>query len=142
MPDDTAPLGGKANLAGPIKPGEVRNPKGQNQWSVAQAALAQFMRETPDPKNPDRTRFRNILLAAYTSALVPGPKGAADRKWLGEMAAGKPKQQVDLSSEDGSMSPNRKPTTAETRQELDRVLAAIKEEVEAGQTNTEPKDEP
>jgi hypothetical protein len=37
------------------------------------------------------------------------------------------KQQVDLTSSDRSMSPNRKPTTAEARQELDRILAALDE---------------
>jgi hypothetical protein len=63
------------------------------------------------------------------------------RKTLIEQYAGRPKQQIDLSSEDGSMSPNRKPTTAETRQELDRVLAALKEEVGDPPT-TEPKAEP
>jgi hypothetical protein len=63
------------------------------------------------------------------------------RKTLIEQYAGRPKQQLDLSSEDGSMSPNRKPTTAETRQELDRVLAALKEEVGDPPT-TEPKAEP
>jgi hypothetical protein len=49
------------------------------------------------------------------------------RKGLREQYAGKPHAQVDLTSSDLSMSPNRKPTTAEARQELDRILAAIDE---------------
>jgi len=32
---------------------------------------------------------------------------------------------VDLTSSDHSMSPNPKPTTAEARQELDRIMAAL-----------------
>jgi len=48
-------------------------------------------------------------------------------KTLIEQWAGRPKQQVDLTSSDRSMSPNRKPTTAEARQELDRILTALDE---------------
>lgn len=38
---------------------------------------------------------------------------------------GKPTESLEIESPSGSMSPSRKATTAETRQELDRVLEAL-----------------
>jgi hypothetical protein len=49
------------------------------------------------------------------------------RRGLREAYSGRPHQAIDLSSKDGSMSPTRKPTTAEARQELDRILTALDE---------------
>lgn len=84
-----------ANLKSP-KPGEPgRNPKGTNRWQRAQATLSRFLDEVASA-NGDETRFQRILFAAYTSALVPGARGAADRKLLIEMKAGRAKQQIDV----------------------------------------------
>ena len=87
-----------------IKPGEVRNPKGINGPKKYQAKVAAFYAEVAEAGG-DKTRFERILLATYTSALVPGPKGAMDRKLIWEQCAGKAKQQVDITSEDGTLRP-------------------------------------
>jgi hypothetical protein len=82
--------------------GKSGNPTGMNGWRKAQARIAKFMKAiaNPDTKSTD-TRFDRLLLAAYTSALVPGPKGAIDRKLLIEQVAGKAKQQVELTGNNG-----------------------------------------
>jgi hypothetical protein len=64
-------------------------------------AIAKFLEDAS--ADPTCTRFQKILLATYTSAIVPGPKGAADRRTLIEYYAGKPKQSVDLSNEAGDL---------------------------------------
>ena len=80
----------------PIKPGERRNPNGTNSWKKAQARIAAFMRGfSADGKT---SRWEKVLLAAYTSALVPGPKGAPDRRLLIEQYAGRAKVQVDVNA--------------------------------------------
>ena len=72
---------------------------------------------------PDDTpRIDVVLRREFIASLGKSERG---RQGLREQYAGKPRQQMDLSSEDGSMSPSRKATTAETRQELDRVLEAL-----------------
>jgi hypothetical protein len=90
-----------ANLR-PGAPDGPHNPTGKN-GRTAQIAIAKFL-EDPSA-DPTSTRFQKILLAAYTSAIVPGPKGAVDRKTLIEHYAGKPRQGLDLSNEDGSIRP-------------------------------------
>jgi len=90
-----------ANLHKP-ELGEVRNARGVNGWG-AQNAIAKFLEEPS--ADPTCTRFQKILLATYTSAIVPGPKGAADRRTLIEHYAGKPRQALDLSNEDGTLRP-------------------------------------
>lgn len=80
-----------------IKPGEVRNPKGMNGWKMAQSRIAAFMREVANPETGSQeTRFERVLLATYTSALVPGPRGAPDRRLIVEQCAGKAKQQIEI----------------------------------------------
>lgn len=90
-----------ANLRSPA-PGEARNPHGRNGRGT-QLVIAKFLEEPS--ADPTSTRFQKILLAAYTSAIVPGPKGAVDRKTLIEHYAGKPRQGLDLSNEDGTLQP-------------------------------------
>lgn len=92
-----------ANLK-PIAPGEVRNPRGSSSWQRAQARISEFMSAAAE-RGSDTTRMDRLLLAVYTSALKPGPQGAADRKLLVEQCAGKAKQQVDLTNEDGTILP-------------------------------------
>jgi hypothetical protein len=85
-----------ANLR-PVKPGEPnRNINGTNRWQRSQATLSRFLDEVAN-SNGDETRFQRILLATYTSALMPGPRGAVDRKLLIEMKVGKAKEHIDLS---------------------------------------------
>jgi hypothetical protein len=90
-----------ANLRPPA-PGEARNPHGRN-GRGAQMVIAKFLDEASADANS--TRIQKVLFAAYTSSLIPGPKGAIDRKTLLEYYAGKPRQALDLSSEDGTMRP-------------------------------------
>jgi hypothetical protein len=88
-----------ANLR-PATPGDAnRNPTGKNGHALRADTLKFLADLSADPTS---TRFQKLLLAAYTSGIVPGPKGAADRKLLIELAAGKAKQQLDLSNPDGS----------------------------------------
>jgi len=90
-----------ANLR-PGAPDGPHNPTGKN-GRTAQATIVKFLEEPS--ADPTSTRFQKILLATYTSAIVPGPKGAADRKTLIEYYAGKPRQAIDLSNEDGTLRP-------------------------------------
>ena len=127
-----------------VKPGQVLNKEGKNGHRARQELVADILSEKEDdPKapQPGETRIRNVVLALARETYNGGPGAQSAGKTLLEQFAGKARQQLDLSSEDGSMSPNRKPTTAETRQELDRVLAALKGEVGEAPT-TEPKAEP
>jgi hypothetical protein len=107
MPEQDADGRGKATGSqdalrrNAIKPGEARNPAGTNAWRKAQARIARFMRDV-DPER-EGTRFDNLLQVAYVSALIPGLKGAPDRKALIEQCAGKAKQQVDLSNSDRTL---------------------------------------
>jgi len=81
-----------------IKPGEVRNKSGANGWKKAQSRIARFLREA-DPDDPRRSsRWDNLLLAAYETALIRGLKGSADRKLLIEQVAGKARAQLDLNA--------------------------------------------
>jgi hypothetical protein len=135
------------NLRPGVKGEPPRNPTGKNGRTRAETVAA-FLEEIDDTDMgrvlltkvgcPGGTRIRGLLHREWLAGMG---KSDLARKTLIEQYAGKARQQIDLSSEDGSMSPNRKPTTAETRQELDRVLAALKEEVGDPPT-TEPKAEP
>lgn len=88
--------GSRAALrANAIKPGQCLNPKGVNGWKKAQARIQKFMAELANPGKSEETRLERLMLAAYTSALMPGPKGAPDRRLLIEQCAGKARQQVD-----------------------------------------------
>lgn len=82
-----------------IKPGEVRNKKGTNRWIAAQERFREFAMSLNEK---GEVRDDRILVATYASALIPGPKGAADRKLWHEQLRGKAKQQVELGNTDGS----------------------------------------
>jgi len=105
---------------------------------------------------PGVSRIQAVLHREWLAAMG---KSDLARKGLREAYAGRPHQAVDVTSSDRSMSPNRKPTTAEARQELDAILSALDERapaavtadvatgtVEATEgaaaTDTEPKAEP
>ncbi len=95
-----------------IKPGEKRNPKGTNRWKSALSRISAYLNATANPGTKStETRFDRVLLAAYTSAIMPGSKGAMDRKMLIEQMAGKARQQLEVMGEGGG------PLTTETRQE-------------------------
>lgn len=84
------------------KPGDPPlNPTGKNGRSANHLAFLEWL----DGKAPnqDATRIDNVRRAVYVSSLVPGLKGAADRKLIIEQYHGKAKQQIDLSSDDGSV---------------------------------------
>jgi hypothetical protein len=106
-----------------IKPGECRNPNGMNGWRKAQSRIAEFMKAVANPDTGDETRFDRVLMAAYTSALIPGVKGAPDRKMLIEQVAGKAKAHVELSGPNGGGIPTVNLTVAEQRALLDRILS-------------------
>lgn len=70
-----------------IKPGEVRNKQGVNRWVKAQLRFRSFAMETVD--DDGHTRDDNVLDAIYRSALIEGPRGAADRTLWQEHMRGK-----------------------------------------------------
>jgi hypothetical protein len=82
---------------------------------------------------PDNTPMIDALV--HREIVAGLGKSDLARKGLREQYAGKPRQQMDLSSGAGSMSPGRKATTAETRQELDRVLEALGSAPPAGEVS-------
>ena len=106
-----------ANLRPPIKKGEVRNQAGKNG-----RARSDYIVGILDELDKGQPRIRRVVLAAYRRALRGSDPAA---KFLGEQYGGKARQLIDLTSSDRSMSPDHKSTTAESRQELDRVLAAF-----------------
>lgn len=71
-----------------LKPGQTLNRSGNNGWKRAQARIAAFMSSAASDGS-NVTRMDRILLAAYASALTPGPKGAHDRRLLIEHTAGR-----------------------------------------------------
>ena len=153
-----------ANLRPHVKGDPSRNPEGHN-GRVRAERVAEFL-EAPEDTDiglkiirklglPDNTPRIDVLL--HREFLAGLGKSDLARKGLREQYAGRPRQQMDLTSSDRSMSPNRKPTTAEARQELDRILEALdnpspdestrasdtQEPVEGGAApDSEPKAEP
>jgi hypothetical protein len=86
---------------------------------------------------PDNTPLIEALV--HREVVAGFGKSDLARKGLREQYAGKPRQQVDLTSSDRSMSPNRKPTTAESRQDLAAVAAALELAAKSsGATDEEP----
>jgi hypothetical protein len=77
---------------------------------------------------PGVSRIQAVLHREWLAAMG---KSDLARKGLREAYAGRPHQAVDVTSSDRSMSPNRKPTTAEARQELDAILSALDERAPA-----------
>ena len=100
-----------------IKKGEVRNKLGKNGRERSGYIVGIL-----DELDKGEPRIRKVILAAYKRALRGSDPAA---KFLGEQYGGKARQLIDLTSSDRSMSPNRKPTTAEARQEVDRILATM-----------------
>jgi hypothetical protein len=95
------------------------------------AAFLEEVDQTPIGKSlmakvgcPGVSRIQAVLHREWLAAMG---KSDLARKGLREAYAGRPHQAVDLTSSDRSMSPNRKPTTAEARQELDAILSALDE---------------
>lgn len=94
---------GYANLR-PPKPGEVRNPKGNN--GRKRNELVAEILEEPDEDVKESTRIREVVLATVKLAKSGEIGASAAQKTLIEQYGGKPKAQVDLTSSDGSMSPS------------------------------------
>lgn len=83
------------------KPGDPsRNPTGKN-GRVRREIVAAFMEE-PSGSDPDICKGRRVLESIYRRALKGSDQAA---KTLLEHWKGKPSQEVDLTSSDGSMSP-------------------------------------
>lgn len=82
-----------------IQQGERKNPDGINGWRKAQARFREFAMSLDED---GAVRDDNVLRTTYKSALIPGPRGAADRKLWHEQVRGKAKQQLELSGQDGS----------------------------------------
>ena len=104
MSDETPKVDGRGKSPGslgalrPPKEGEPpRNPKGVNGWDARRQAMVDWL----DGKSasPDKTRIEQVRQATYTSSLIVGPKGAADRKLLWEQYHGKALLPVNLSGE-------------------------------------------
>ena len=86
----------------PAQPGDKRNKEGRNGQSEAHAELLRILYE-PSDKQVDKTKLRTVIDATVDSAQILGSKGAADRKLLLEQAAGKARQQIDISNDDKSL---------------------------------------
>jgi hypothetical protein len=96
-----------ANLhPGAAPDGGSHNKKGVNAFSEVHAELVKFLRD-PDTEfdRSDRTRVQALMSCAFVSGMIDGKDGAPDRHWLLNQVVGKPRERIDLSSEDGSMSP-------------------------------------
>ena len=90
---------GHANLLPPCKPGETRNPSGKNGRKQA-AALIKWLEEPST--DPGKMRIERVWEKLYLAAL----KGSVPAgKVLVEQHGGKPRQAVDLSSDDGTILP-------------------------------------
>ena len=92
---------GRANLLPPIKPGETRNPNGNN-GRKKQAALIRWLEEATEKGQP-QTRIERVWQAMYLEA-IKGDVNAG--KALMEQHGGKPRQQLDVSNEDKSLAPS------------------------------------
>jgi len=81
----------------PIQPGEVRNKSGRNGQSKAHDELVKVLNSPSD--QVDKTWLRVVIDATVKSAQIIGVKGASDRKLLIEQAAGRARQQLDITSD-------------------------------------------
>lgn len=111
-PGNAAVLSGRerqlAGLRPAVKGEPSRNPTGKNGHRARQELVADILAEKEDdPKapQPGETRIRNVVLALARETYAGGPGAQAAGKTLLEQFAGKARQQVDLSSEDGSLRP-------------------------------------
>ena len=131
MSDDSPKVDGRGKSPGSLanlrpatsETAKNLNPNGRNGWDKRRRALIDFL--NGKSADAEKTRIEKVMLATYTNSLTP--KGGMDRKLLNEQYFGKARQPLDLTSSDHSMSPSRKPTTAEARQELDAILSALDE---------------
>lgn len=101
-----------------IKKGEIRNPTGKNGRERSDYVVSVL--EEKDGHGV--SHIRRILLKQIARA-VHGSDQAG--KTLIEHYKGKARLEVDVTTGGKPIGVDRKPTTAETRQELDRVLAAL-----------------
>ena len=132
-----------ANLRPGVAGEPPRNPEGHNGRTRAET-VAKFLEETDDTAMgkallekvgcPGGTRIRGLLHREWLAAMG---KSDLARKTLIEQYAGRPKQQLDLTSSDRSMSPNRKPTTAEQAQAIDQLKAELEREEEETRAKTD-----
>jgi hypothetical protein len=101
-----------------IKKGEVRNPLGLNGRERSDYVVSVL--EEQDKQGV--SHIRRILMKQIERA-----KRGSDQagKTLIDHYKGKARLEVDVTTAGRPLVPGRKPTTAETRQELDRVLSAI-----------------
>jgi hypothetical protein len=124
----------KRQLAGlrPAKKGEVRNPLGKNGRERSDYVVGILS---------EMDRGQPLIWHVVKAQIRRARKGSdAAAKTLIEHFKGRAKVEVDLISSDRSMSPNRKPTTAEARQELDRVLAAIEKTAGVASADAAPEE--
>jgi hypothetical protein len=94
--------GGIANLLPPIKPGEVRNPKGNN----GRQRMAEFRAWADEKATPESTltRSQNVWNALYATAIdrKRGSNHVAAGKIFVEQYQGKPVTPVEMTGKDGS----------------------------------------
>ena len=123
-----------ANLR-PCRPGEVRNPKGKNGFRRTEFIAAWL--ETPTLTDPDKTRIEKVLETQYARALKGSDPAA---KVLLEFYGGKPRQQMDVTSGNKSLS-----MEVLTSEELRKLLQAQLAEPDDGKDEAQeigPDDEP
>ena len=121
MSDETPRGKSLANLR-PATPGcEGRNQTGNNGWTMRRQELMRFLRDKSADNN--RARIEQVLIATYTSSLVPGKDGEGDRRLIWEYYFGKMKPIGDVvrvpDHADGST--------------LDLILATYRERLLAGE---------
>lgn len=120
--EETAALSARERqLAGlrPIKKGEVRNPNGNNGRRRGEYVAAWL--EAEDSKDPEKRKRIDVVLEAEYIAAQGGDTQAC--KNLREAYGGKPKQQVDVTSDDETLTFTR----------ADEIAAAAIAMIEAGQ---------
>jgi hypothetical protein len=108
FPPNDAPVetpkrrGNIANLLPPIKPGEVRNPKGNN----GRQRMAEFRAWADEKTTPESklTRAQNVWNALYATAIdrKRGMQHVAAGKVFVEQYQGKPVTPVEMTGKDGS----------------------------------------
>lgn len=101
-----------------IKKGEIRNPTGRNGRERSDYVVSVL--EEQDKRGV--SHIRRILLKQIARAEHGSDQAG---KTLIDHYKGKARLEVDVTTGGKPIGAERKPTTAETRQELDRVLAAL-----------------
>jgi len=101
-----------------IKKGEIRNPTGKNGRERSDYVVSVL--EEQDTHGV--SHIRKVILKAISRAEHGSDQAI---KTVIDHYKGKARLEVDVTSGGKPLAADRKPTTAETRQELDRVLAAL-----------------